>query len=99
HFVAPVTADEVTGCSAAHVENTGTSAIGDLQVIVWDGDYPGISFIDHSSSPATVSCFNLTGYYDGTIVKDPDVVWDYSSADLVLVVYEEHDGSNVAIWS
>ncbi len=98
-FVAPVTADEITGCSASQVENTGTSALGDLQVIVWDGDAPGISFIDHSSSPATVSCFNLITHTGEGQVKDPDVVWDYGGGNLVLVVYEEHNGSNVSVWS
>jgi len=98
-FVAPVTADEITGCGASQVENTGTSAIGDLQVIVWDGNEPGISFIDHSSSPAAVSCFSLLSHNGADVVKDPDVVWDYSGGDLVLVVYEEHRSSGVTVWS
>lgn len=37
-FINPTTPDEVASCTSSSVANTGTSASGDLQVVVVDGE-------------------------------------------------------------
>jgi hypothetical protein len=97
-FINPTTPDEVASCTSSSVANTGTSAFGDLQVVVVDGSDPSIVFIDHTTSPPTEVCFPLQAAAIGGRVEDPDVVWDYSGTGLALVVYESDLGPS-GVWS
>lgn len=97
-FINPTTPDEIASCTSSSVANTGTSAFGDLQVVVVDGSDPSIVFIDHTTSPPTEVCFPLQAAAIGGRVEDPDVVWDYSGTGLALVVYESDLGPS-GVWS
>ncbi|MDP2188463.1 MAG: T9SS type A sorting domain-containing protein [Sphingobacteriaceae bacterium] len=97
-FINPTTPDEFASCTSSSVANTGTSAFGDLQVVVVDGSDPSIVFIDHTTSPPTEVCFLLQAAAIGGRVEDPDVVWDYSGTGLALVVYESDLGPS-GVWS
>lgn len=98
-FINPVTPDELALCTSSGVAHTGTSAFGDLQVVVVDGSDPAIVFVDYSTTPPTSQCFPLQAVNLGARVSDPDVVWDYSGSGFALVVYEADLGGVPGIWS
>ena len=98
-FINPVTPDELALCTSNGVAHTGTSAFGDLQVVVVDGSDPSIVFVDYSTTPPSSQCFPLQAVNLGARVSDPDVVWDYSGSGFALVVYEADLGGVPGIWS
>lgn len=98
-FINPVTPDELALCTSNGVAHTGTSAYGDLQVVVVDGSDPSIVFVDYSTTPPSSQCFPLQAVNLGARVSDPDVVWDYSGSGFALVVYEADLGGVPGIWS
>jgi hypothetical protein len=86
-FINPVTPDIIIGsCQSTGVENSGTSVLGDWQVVVVDGSQPSIIFYNHATGQE--DCHLLYGAQQGFTITDPDVVWNYGSNQDIYVVYK-----------
>ncbi len=99
-FNNPVTPDITIGsCQSSGVENTGTSILGDWQVVVVDGERPSIIFYNHATGQE--DCHLLYGAQRGYTITDPDVVWNYGSNQDIYVVYKLSGGGTVmdGIWA
>ncbi len=99
-FINPVTPDITIGsCQSTGVENSGTSVLGDWQVVVVDGDRPSIVFYNHATGQE--DCHLLYGAQQGFTITDPDVVWNYGSNQDIYVVYKLSGGGSLmdGIWA